>query len=268
MAVKIRKAGVRGKFYPYEANDIETMIKRWNEKDDTDDAVDVLRPKAIISPHAGYIYSGYTANKAHKLLPLSGAETIVVIGPSHHVAFRGISASFFDKYETPFGLLDVDADMLDNLNKLYRFTYEEKAHYLEHSTETQMPFIAYYNGLQTKVIELIYGLGVSYVELGRIIRHLLVVKKKTAVVISTDLSHFYNVETAKGIDRGCILGVERKDLRLLQMPCEACGKLGMLGLIKTVNELDLNTKVLSYTHSGDITGDYDSVVGYMSAVVW
>ena len=266
MAVKIRKAGVRGKFYPYEAHDIEKMIEAWNNQ--KNDEIENIAPKAIISPHAGYIYSGYTANTAHKLLPLSNAETIVVMGPSHHVAFRGISASFFDKYETPFGLLDINTAMLDNLNKLYNFTFAEKAHYLEHSTETQMPFIAYYHPENIKVIELIYGLGVSYIELGRIIRHLLVVKKKTAIVISTDLSHFHNIVTAKGIDRGCLLGVERKDLSLLHMPCEACGKLGMLGLIKTARELDLNTKVLSYTNSGDITGDHDSVVGYMSAVVW
>jgi len=267
MAINIRKAGVRGRFYPYEAADIEKMIEEWNSADGDYDKTIV--PKAVVSPHAGYIYSGYTANKAHRLLPLADFDTIVVIGPSHHVGFRGISGSFFDKYETPFGLLDIDTDLLDSLHKHYNFTFEEKAHYLEHSTETQMPFIAYYHDLNVKVVELIYGLGVSYVEISRIIRHLLVVRKeKVGIVISTDLSHFHNEVTAKGLDSACIKGVENKDIRLVQLPCEACGKVGLMGLIKAVNELDLETKVLSYTNSGDITGDYDSVVGYMSAVVY
>ena len=267
MEIKIRKAGVRGKFYPYQEKDIINLIEQW-EKTDKNEQKEKIKPKAIISPHAGYIYSGYTAYKAHRLLPLAEAETIVVIGPSHHIHFRGISASFFHKYETPFGTLNIDITLLENLNKLYNFNFVEEAHYLEHSTETQMPLIAYNCTLNTKVIELIYGTGVSFVEIARIIKHLLVVKKNIAIVISTDLSHFYNVSTAKGIDSSCISGVEKKDLSSLQMPCEACGKLGLMGIIKVANELDLNTKVLHYSNSGDITGNYNSVVGYMSAIIW
>ena len=264
MGIKIRQAGVRGKFYPYEASDIITMIENWNE-----DGINLqILPKAIVSPHAGYIYSGYTANTVHKLLPLAGPKTIVVIGPSHHVGFRGISASFFDKYETPFGLLDIDTELLNSLHKHYNFTFAEQAHYLEHSTETQMPFIAYYFDNKVKVVELIYGLGVSYVEISRIIRHLWVVKKNIAVVISTDLSHFHNEITANGIDKTCLTGFENKNLNLIKMPCEACGKVGLLGVTNAAAELDLNTKVVNYTTSAETTGDSRSVVGYMSGVVW
>jgi AmmeMemoRadiSam system protein B len=267
MGVKIRKAGNRGRFYPFSPVEIANMIEKWNIADGDFDKT--IIPKAIISPHAGYIYSGYTANKAHRFLPLAEFDTIVVIGPSHHVRFRGISASFFDSYETPFGLLDIDTDLLDSLNKHYNFTFSEDAHFLEHSTETQMPFIAYYHDLNVKVVELVYGMGVSYVEISRIIRHLFVVKKeKIGVVISTDLSHYHNSTTAQGIDSACLKGVEEKNISLLQTPCEACGKMGLIGIVKAANELDLKTKVLSYTNSGDVTGDYLHVVGYMSAIVY
>ncbi len=267
MGIDIRKAGVRGQFYPYEAEEIIKMINFWNKKD-TSTQLDV-KPKAIISPHAGYVYSGEIANKVHKMLSNAHFDTIVVIGPSHHVAFRGISASFYDKYETPFGLIDINKDLLEDLHTHYKFTLEEKAHYLEHSTETQMPFIAYYNSPQkVKVLELIYGIGTSYTIISRIIRYLFVLKKNIGVVISSDLSHFHNAVTAEGIDKACIAGVENQDIKLLQMPCEACGKIGIQGLIKTSVELELNAKVISYTHSGYITGDYNSVVGYMGAIVY
>ena len=264
----IRPAGNNGKFYPDDPEMIKKMIIHWNELLDEnvkDKSVFNIKPKAIVAPHAGYVYSGFTANYAHRILGSRKPKRIIVAGPSHHVYVRGISAGYFDAYETPFGLLQGDTAYLKALSQVFNFIFEEEAHYLEHSTETQFPFIKYYNP-DVKIVELIYG-NADYLELADIFEYILR-DKDNAIVISTDLSHFHNQLTANEIDNNCLVAFEYKNLELGLDKCEACGKIGLNAIIKTANDLYLETKVLDYRTSGDVTGDTARVVGYMSGVVY
>ena len=264
----IRPAGNSGKFYPDDPEVIKKMIIHWNDLLDRhveDKDIFNLRPEAIVSPHAGYVYSGFTANYAHRILGNRDAKRIIVAGPSHHVYIRGISAGYFDAYETPFGLLQGDKAYLKELSRYFNFTFEETAHYLEHSTETQFPFIKHFNP-GTKIVELIYG-NTDYLELADIFEYILR-DKDNAIVVSTDLSHFHTQNTANEIDSHCLVAFEYKNLELGLEKCEACGKIGLNALIKTAGDLYMNTKVLDYRTSGDVTGDLTRVVGYMSGVAY
>ncbi len=264
---KIREAGNRGAFYPSEKREIEKFIDFFSAGMDDIAGKELLSlsPKAIVSPHAGYVYSGFTANAAHKTLAHSKPSTIVVVGPSHRVFFRGISAAFTDYYETPFGLLKTDKELLRRLNEKYDFLFEETAHYHEHSTETQMPFIAYYNP-QATVIELIYGKTESSF-VAEVLTDVLE-QPGTAVVISSDLSHFYPESRANALDNICIRAFERLDAELFDRGCEACGITGIKALVKTANHFGWKAGVLDYRTSSDYSGDTSSVVGYMSGLVW
>jgi len=264
----IRKAGNSGKFYPQNANEIEQMITTWNsilDEQVEEKGVFDIKPKAIVSPHAGYVYSGFTANYAHRVLGSRRPKRVIVVGPSHHMYFRYISAGYFDAYETPFGLLKGDTEYLKELSQYFNFTFEEEAHYLEHSTETQFPFLKYYNP-DVKIIELIYG-NTDYLDLADVFEYILR-DKDNAIVISTDLSHFHRQQIANEKDSHCLVAFEYKNIEMALEKCEACGKLGLTGIIKTSGDLYLNTKVLDYRTSGDITGDNSAVVGYMSGLVY
>ncbi len=266
MELIIRKAGNRGKFYPVTAAEIEKMIGRWNKIIvQYDLEYKHIVPEAIISPHAGYIYSGFTANVAHRIMPRKKPERILVVGPSHHVYIDGMSMGDFDGYETPFGILEADKEGMAILQEKFPFVFAERAHFLEHSTETQFPFIKYYNP-GVKIIELIYG-NVSYDDLSSVLDYYKQLPG-SAIVISSDLSHFYPQEQANRLDNYCLEAVKTKDMFMLDRACEACGKTGIGAIIETALKFNWRSEVLDYRTSGDITGEYSSVVGYMSAAFY
>ena len=259
-----REAGNAGAFYPNSKKEIESLIDTFNtilEKNLKDKKLLKLKPKAIISPHAGYIYSGFTANFAHRLLANKEVKRVVVIGPSHHVYFKGISGSFFESYETPLGEIAIDKDYLDVMQKLFNIGFIPKAHKLEHSTETQMPFIKHYQP-KAEIIELIYG-EVDFQEVAKIVSWLLE-DSSTAVVISSDLSHFHSEEDAYALDGICINGIEKLDNDILNLGCEACGIVGVKALVQSAKEHNLKTTILDYRTSADVSGDKERVVGYLS----
>lgn len=264
----IRRAGNKGRFYPADPEQIDDMIVYWNSIIDEnlkDGSVLNIHPKAIISPHAGYIFSGFTANIAHRILANAKPKRIIVFGPSHHVYIKGISIGKFDKYDTPYGYIDIDGEYIKSLEKEFDFKFDSQAHFLEHSTETQMPFIKKYNP-EAKIIEIIYG-NTHYTKLYQIIRFILK-DPDNAIVISSDLSHFHNLETAEQIDQNCLTGVANKNLAILSSDCEACGITGIKAIIEAAIKLDLKTKLLDYRTSADASKDEDRVVGYMSAAVF
>lgn len=265
---EIRRAGNKGRFYPADPVQIDEMIDYWNHTIDEnikDKSIWSLKPKAIISPHAGYIFSGFTANIAHRLLANTGAKRIIVIGPSHHVYIKGVSISKFAKYDTPYGYLEIDTNYIQKLQEEFNFDFESQAHFLEHSTETQMPFIKKYNP-DVKIVELIYG-NIHYTKLYQIIKFILK-DPINAVVISSDLSHFHNLETAEAIDQNCLTGVANKNLAILSSDCEACGITGIKAIIEAAIKFNLKTKLLDYRTSADASKDEARVVGYMSAAIY
>jgi len=260
-----RLAKQSGRFYSDSCTEISNQIFNFNRlMESALDKKEFLNKEArvIIAPHAGYIYSGFSANIAHRLLGNSKAKRVIVIGPSHYVGFRGLSGSFYTKYATPCGDLTIDTAYLETLAHKFSIAFVESAHQQEHSTETQMPLIKHYSK-DRAVVEIIYG------QVGKELKELiefLLQDKDNAIVISTDLSHFYDLDTANKLDKHCLDGVYNKDLKELQK-CEACGKAGVEAMVAIAKEQNLNIELLDYRTSYDRSKDKSSVVGYMSACI-
>ena len=263
-----RSMSVAGAFYPSGCGECEDMFREFNfllKKSLNGDELPAISPKAVIVPHAGYVYSGFTANIAYRVLQNNVYfKRAIVIGPSHRVYFEGTSGSFFDLYETPCGDFEIDTEYLEKLSSVFPVSFYEQAH-LEHSTEVQFPFLKYYFP-DIKVIEFVYA-NEDPVRLSKMIEYLLK-DRDNAVIISTDLSHYYDQKRANALDSVCINAVYALDPSKLKKGCEACGIIGMEALIRAAKKVGLNSQILNYQTSGDITGDNSSVVGYMSAALF
>lgn len=259
--MSIRKTVVAGSFYPNSSKEILEYINHFNSIEDGSETFEDI--KAIIVPHAGYVYSGFTANLAYKKASIKNYKRVVVIGPSHRVYLKGASVALYDEYETPFGNLKIDKEFSQNLIDKYDFLDFNVECEFEHSTETQAPFIKHYFG-DIELVEIVYG-EIEYEDISKIIDEVLI-DTQTLVVISTDLSHFYTLEEANNLDGVCLRAIENKDLNKFSS-CEACGKTGVKAVIKWANDKNYNTKLLHYCTSADVTNDKSRVVGYTSALV-
>ena len=257
-----RKMVVSGSFYPNDEKEIRKYIEHFNKSFTVNEQT--LKPRAIISPHAGYVYSGFTANLAFNLSSKEQFKRVIVIGPSHKVYLEGASIALYDDYETPLGNIKIDKEFSLKLKEKYDFlAFDEELHY-EHSTETQAPFIKnYYDGLE--IVEIVYG-KIDFNLLSSLINELLE-DRDNFIVISTDLSHFYTLDKAKKIDNICLNAIANLDLELFDKGCEACGMTGVKAMIKSSLQNDLITKVLHYCTSFERTQDDSRVVGYTSVLI-
>jgi AmmeMemoRadiSam system protein B len=251
---------VAGTFYPDSENEIKRYIKHFDDICDVENSV-IPSSKAVIVPHAGYVYSGYTANFSYKALKKSGKKKFVVIGPSHRVALDGVSLCNFEAYKTPFGDIKTNLEMVRSLEEKFDLKCVQQAH-MEHSTEVQFPFLKHYiEGVE--IVELVYG-RVDPKFISEII-DFVYADEEWGVVISTDLSHFYNINEANTLDTICVEAVEQLDTLKLRDGCEACGILGVEAMINSAKKLGLTSHILDYRTSADASGDNSSVVGYLSA---
>ena len=256
----IREMSVVGSFYPQDKVEIKKYFTHFSKIHKENFKPLNLQSRVVIVPHAGYIYSGYTANIAYEILQKSGIKKFIVIGPSHRVAFNGVSLCNFINYKTPFGDLSGDINMAKELKDNFLLKCFNNAHH-EHSTEVQFPFIKYYIP-DAKIVELVYG-KTDPSNISQIIDFALS-KEDYGVIISTDLSHFYNLEDAKKLDNICLEAIDKLDIDLLHNGCEACGLLGVKALIISAKKLLLKPHLLDYRTSADASGDKNRVVGYMS----
>ncbi|WP_418640316.1 AmmeMemoRadiSam system protein B [Sulfurimonas sp. ST-27] len=259
-----RKDAVAGQFYPASKNEIQKMFAHYNKIIDEsikDESVLELKPRAVIVPHAGYVYSAFTANIAFRLLKNSHAKRVVVIGPSHRVYLNGTSVAEYDSYETPLGNLPIDKQLADELIQKFGLHFQPDAH-AEHSTEVQMPFVKNYLP-EASVVELVYG-NENPSNLAKVIEYLLE-DEDTVVVISTDLSHYYDIEKAKTLDTVCLDAVANLNPAELHQGCEACGIIGVEAMLIAAIQNGLKPTLLDYRTSADASGDKSQVVGYMSA---
>ncbi len=260
-----RETTVSGQFYPSDGNEIRTMIRKYNQVLDEylkkNSTLKNIEPRAVIVPHAGYVYSGFTANIAIRLLSNSDLKRIVVIGPSHRFYLKGTSISQYERYATPLGTLAIDSALVDKLKEKFSLSFIPEAHN-EHSTEVQIPFIKAYKP-DILVVELVYG-DEDANKLEEIISYLLD-QPKISVIISTDLSHYYDLNKATSLDSICLDAVKQMEEEKLYQGCEACGKLGMAAMISSAKKRGLKSIVLDYRTSAKTNGDKSQVVGYMSA---
>lgn len=258
----IRQTSVADSFYPSKAEDLLASFEYFNDIADAQfqDRLYKKKSKALIVPHAGYVYSGFSANLAYRNINYI-PKRVVLIGPSHKVAFEGMSMIPFDFYDTPLGMLEADRAYMQELNTLFEFNSLSQVHQ-EHATEVQFPFIKNYFP-NTKLVEIVYAVGAKMEDMIQYILN----SEDTLLLVSTDLSHFYPQEKANELDAYCIQGIENFDEECLKK-AEACGMEGLQALLHVSKELALQVQSIDYRTSGDISGDKTSVVGYYSAMVY
>jgi AmmeMemoRadiSam system protein B len=224
------------------------------------DVVSEVAPQAIVAPHAGYIYSGpFAAYSFKTLYPLTGTSpTVFLLGPTHFVAFNGVTTGPFTAWETPLGTVPVAVDRVEEVLSLgHPFTNVMDPLIPEHSLEVEIPFLQVVLG-EFRLVPLAFG----------IVNPLLVAKKLMGVlkegdiiVVSTDLSHYYPDNIARAMDRETIaLAMENDAEALLER--EACGRYAWATLAAISREYGWKPTLLAYGTSADTSGDYRSVVGY------
>ena len=192
----VRPAAVAGRFYPDDPAELRAEIGRYLEVAPSSEAA----PKGIIAPHAGYVYSGPVAASAYKALANRKAEIsrVVLVGPSHFVPIRGLAAGSADTFETPLGRVPVDTTAIKQLLELPQVELNDAAHAREHSLEVHIPFLQEVLG-EFRLVPLVVGEATPE-EVAQVL-DLLWDGPETALVISSDLSHFHDHETAAVIGR-------------------------------------------------------------------
>ena len=217
-------------------------------------------PKALIAPHAGYVYSGGVAATAFATLR-GGAQSIkrvVLIGPAHYVALRGIAAPTVDAFETPLGCVPVDRDAVSTIADLPFVAQTDAPHAPEHALEVELPFL---QALLPSfaVVPLLVGHAVPQA-IADVLRRLWG-GPETLIVVSSDLSHYHDYDTAVRLEAATADAIERGDCDSLG-PERACGFLVVAGLLAEANRRGLRAQRLSLCNSGDTAGSRDRVVGY------
>ena len=256
LTATVQPAGVAGLFYPADAGqliaEVDTCLAKASPPD--------LTPKAVIAPHAGHIYSGDIAGAAYKLLSRRRGEIkrAIVLGPTHRMPVRGLALSAADAWETPLGRIAVDAEARYDLARQPGVTVAAEPFEGEHSLEVQLPFIQRALG-DIEVLPILVG-DAPVAQVSDTLARLWG-GPETAIIVSSDLSHFHDYATAAGKDAETAAGIERLDFKV----CEghrACGFFPISGLIDQAQRRDLRVTALDVRNSGDTQGDKSRVVGY------
>lgn len=273
----IRKACVSGLFYESNPNhlreNIESMLSEFKE---TGTLSNIF---AGIVPHAGYVYSGktacYTFNEIRKnKLP----DTFIIIGPNHTGHGTKIDVCDYEKWETPLGLVDVDIEFIQELLNADSNVYiDNSAHIREHSIEVEIPFIQHIcENHDFKIVPIVISQQIPQLcenlakSLDDVIRKL---NRNCIILASTDLNHYDDQETTMFLDNKIIKSVESMDMKrlvndIIEYDITMCGYGPVITASSYCKLQDANRSiVLNHTTSGDAFGDYDSVVGYMSAII-
>jgi hypothetical protein len=271
---EIREPIFAGSWYPGEPEILSRDVRRYLENAKKERLEGEI--VALISPHAGYIYSGQVAAYAYKLIEGKVFDSVVVVAPSHRALFKG--ASLYDRggYRTPLGVVPIDTELSQKMmERRKEIQFLPEAHSQEHSLEIQIPFLQvvlksfrliplvmepYWNwetcqSLASAIAETVRG-------------------KNVLLIASSDLSHFHSYDQAVKLDKIVLNHIERfdpeglnRDLRSNR--CEACGGGPVISIMLAAKALGANQgKVLKYLNSGDVTGDRSRVVGYAAGVFY
>jgi MEMO1 family protein len=269
----VRRPAVAGMFYPAERNVLKQQVQKLLMGAGKKPARGDVR--GIISPHAGYLYSGLTAASAYATLSGQSFETVVVISPSHREYFGAISVYPGDAYRTPLGAVAIDAEMRKALvHASSMIIADDAGHREEHAIEVQLPFLQEVLG-EFKLVPIVMGdQGREFcLELARALTEV-IGTKNVLLVASTDLSHYHPGRVAEAIDRITIDDVQKFDFKQLMADlenktAEACGGGPTVAVLAALRSMGVrNIEVVHHCTSGDITGDTRNVVGYLSAVAW
>jgi AmmeMemoRadiSam system protein B len=253
--IRARLPAVAGLFYPDDPYELRAVIQRYLDAAPASTA----RPKAIIVPHAGYVYSGRVAAIAYrKLVGLDPpVNRVVLAGPSHRIPVPGIAVPEVVAFETPLGRVPLDLDFIGKLSGLPHVYSSNLPHRMEHSLEVQLPFLQMTLG-EFSIVPLAIGDAAP-----GIVADVLQAcwdGPETLIVVSTDLSHYRDYDSAREMDATTAQAIlDRTDTLGDE---QACGCRVLNGLMRLARRHDLKVEALALRNSGDTSGDRSRVVGY------
>lgn len=271
--VVIRPPVVAGMFYPSDPKELHQQISELMQQVGRTKVKG--RVRGIIAPHAGYAYSGLTAAHGYSMLKGERFETVVVVSPSHREYFPGVSVYSGEAYKTPLGVIEVNTTLREALIAATDFVAStENGHRAEHALEVQLPFLQEVLPPFTLLPIVIGDQRPEFcLKLGEALSTVL--KDENALLVaSTDLSHFYSSDIAEKMDAVITKDVEEFNYEQLMQDLEArrteaCGGGPAVAVLSALKHLGVrHIEALHYSNSGDVTGDYSSVVGYLSAVAY
>lgn len=259
----IRPPAVAGSFYPADAQSLRALVREHLEgarESLAPASPDEPWPKALIVPHAGYMYSGPVAAQAYLTLEPGAqiVERIVLLGPSHHVPFEGLSVPSSTAFETPLGRVPIDETSRRQALALPFVHTLDDAHHWEHSLEVQLPFLQVVLGT---FAVLPMAIGRATPAEVRTALDALWGGDETVIVISSDLSHYHDYATAKRMDAATARAIESLAPGKIGHE-DACGRIGVQGLLESAQRRALVPRTLDLRSSGDTAGGRDEVVGY------
>jgi hypothetical protein len=257
--MQVRKAAVSGYFYPGDKKALTVLVNNLVLKA----ASFEYQPKAILVPHAGYLYSGPIAATAYGLLRKVSQtiKTVVLLGPSHRVLVKGIALSSADYFETPLGKIEVDANLRDKIIHEPGISVNDEAHQNEHSLEVQLPFLQAVLSHDIKILPAVTNMASS-----DIIDHFFELVwggEETLIVVSSDLSHYLSYDAAKQKDQKTADAICDFDLDHINDD-DACGSTALKGFLVTARKKTLKPELLDLRNSGDTSSEREKVVGYAS----
>ncbi|MGI9281739.1 MAG: AmmeMemoRadiSam system protein B [Endozoicomonas sp.] len=256
----IRPPAVSGAFYPDQPELLQTVVTNlMSEATERE-----LSPKVLIVPHAGYIYSGAIAASGYKQLESYRRQIkrVVLLGPSHQVAFEGMALPDCEAYSTPIGDIPLDTVAINRLSRFSQVHTMDAAHVREHSLEVQCPFLQ--KTLDNfKLIPLVVGDASAYA-VAEVIDFLWG-GDETLIVISSDLSHYLSYEEANHRDSLTTKAIEQMSSSLTGG--QACGCYPLNGMLKVAQRRGMEVVTLDVRNSGDTAGDKKRVVGYGAYVI-
>ena len=251
----IRSPAVAGMFYPADARQLASDVQQLLAKAQPHELI----PKALIVPHAGYIYSGAIAASAYATLkPIAPRiRHVVLLGPTHRVAVHGLALPGVDAFGTPLGRVMLDTAAARAIARLPQVSVSTQAHALEHSLEVQLPFL---QSVLTDFTLLPLAVGMASPEEVAEVLEAVWGGEETLIVISSDLSHYLPYSTAQRVDNDTVQSILK-----LRQPInheQACGGTPINGLIVAARKPHLPPYLLDLRNSGDTAGSRDQVVGY------
>ncbi len=258
MQTKIRPPAVAGSFYPADPVQLNQQIDQFLSSVALKQQ-ETQPIKAIIAPHAGYIYSGPVAAEAYARVRQQAdkIQRVILLGPAHRVALRGIAAPSVDFFRTPLGDIAIDKKALASIEPLPQVVVSDLAHQQEHSLEVHLPFLQKILKPFT-LVPLVVG-HVAPAQVAEVLQQLWG-GEETLIVVSSDLSHFYPYDNAIRLDTETSKAILQLSDQI--QPEQACGAFPLNGLTHLAKEKQLKAELIAQNNSGDTAGDKNRVVGY------
>lgn len=252
-----RPAAMAGMFYSDNPIQLSRNINEFLAHTNQAQAPATKTLQALIAPHAGYIYSGPIAASAYSLLHSKKHLDIILLGPSHRVAFKGMAIPSVDAFSTPLGLVNINTVLADYCLQQKAVIRNDLAHHQEHSLEVQLPFLQ--TVLSSFSIVPILVSDCAAEDICHLLQKLST--KNVFIIVSSDLSHYHDYETAQSLDKLTSQNIEQLNEQEITYE-HACGKTPVQGLIQYAKKNLLSAETLDLRNSGDTAGDRSRVVGY------